>query len=319
MRDLPNSPEAEQAVLGLLLSKQRQSPSDVAALAEDDFYRSSHQMLFKAIADLYRQGKTADMVTVTESLRAAGKLEAVGGIAFITFLVGNVLAVDNLGAYVAILREKRRLRHLARAFDELAKDASKGATLIEQLLERCRKAMYLVREIEKPIPFDLDVSGTCNSLPFEPVPVATASDFESLICKTVVSWAVENHADVSFAAYSMGLQSRTEMNIYLRRYFFLRGIGSETVRAFRILLSDSVLSLSDVFVSLRCLRQSEGGKLIVVVLDSWLLFQANTMAPAKVAQTISKLKKLAGELNITIRLAVHVLSSEEFPKLGIIC
>lgn len=318
MKDLPSSPESERAVLDFLLSKQRQTPTDIAGLTEDDFYWSSHRILFRAIASLYEQGTTADMVTVTEALRTAGKLESVGGIAFITSLATNLLSLTSIDEYVAILREKRRLRYLARTFDELAKEACRGESAVEKLMERCQRAVGKTREIVQPILFDPDCQKKFEPPHIKFVTVPLCADFQTLICKTAASLAA-NPAASSLAIYSIGLCSCSEMSTWLRENLLQQGIDFATLRQFRVFLSDSALSIPNLFASLRCLRQSEGERLSIVVLDTWGVFQANTLPPVRVAQAVSGLRKLADELGLSVVLAVHLPSTEDFPKLGIMC
>ena len=79
----PQSLEAEQSVLGaVLLSDQTMYVLVIdIALKPDDFYRPSHAVIFGAMLGLYEQGEPVDKLTVTEKLKAEGRLDAAGGAA----------------------------------------------------------------------------------------------------------------------------------------------------------------------------------------------------------------------------------------------
>ncbi len=63
-RVLPNSFEAEQAVLGCALIDSEVCLSIVGKLEEEDFYNETHRNIFKAIKDLQNSPVIADFVTV---------------------------------------------------------------------------------------------------------------------------------------------------------------------------------------------------------------------------------------------------------------
>src|ERR1019366_6850007 len=71
-RKLPNDPEAERAVIGLLLVGTTAREYLFSNLAESDFFTPSHGLVFAAIRDLYLKGRKADAVTVRDLLHSNG-------------------------------------------------------------------------------------------------------------------------------------------------------------------------------------------------------------------------------------------------------
>lgn len=80
----PQNIEAEQAVIGGMLIEKEAISKVAEFLKADDFYREAHRLIFEAMLELFNKNEAVDLVTVTEVLRKNDKLEAVGGIAYIT-------------------------------------------------------------------------------------------------------------------------------------------------------------------------------------------------------------------------------------------
>ena len=69
-RIMPNSPEAEEAVIGSMLLDQEAVVHASEKLVDTDFYHSRYRILFSSIIELYHQGRPVDLVTlVTNSTK----------------------------------------------------------------------------------------------------------------------------------------------------------------------------------------------------------------------------------------------------------
>jgi hypothetical protein len=79
----PNSIEAEQAVLGGLMLDNVAWDQIADRIVEQDFYRSEHRQVFRAIASLAERNDPLDAVTVSEWLARNDSLEQVGGLAYL--------------------------------------------------------------------------------------------------------------------------------------------------------------------------------------------------------------------------------------------
>src|SRR5690606_34854413 len=71
LRVPPHSIEAEQSVLGGLLLDNAAFDRVSDVLAEDDFYRYDHRLIWQHISRLINLSRPADVVTVHESLANA--------------------------------------------------------------------------------------------------------------------------------------------------------------------------------------------------------------------------------------------------------
>lgn len=112
LRVPPHAIEAEEAVLGGLMLTERAWDEVADLLREEDFYRHEHRLIFRAVADLARQRRPADAVTVIDHLRSLELLEEAGGRDYVVELAAGAVSAANIRAYAEIVREKALLRRL---------------------------------------------------------------------------------------------------------------------------------------------------------------------------------------------------------------
>lgn len=120
LRTPPHSVEAEQSVLGGLLLDPLAWDHVADVLRSDDFYRPDHRIIFEAIGAVAGAGRPADAVTVGEHLARAGKLDDVGGLAYLGTLARDTPSAEHVRTYAEIVRERSLLRQLLQAGAETA-------------------------------------------------------------------------------------------------------------------------------------------------------------------------------------------------------
>jgi replicative DNA helicase len=123
LRVPPHSAEAEQSVLGGLLLDNGAWDRIGDLLAEDDFYRYEHRLIYGVVAALINATKPADVITVFEQLQSLGKAEECGGLVYLNALAQSVPSAANIRRYAEIVRERSVLRKLVQASDEIATSA----------------------------------------------------------------------------------------------------------------------------------------------------------------------------------------------------
>ena len=106
----PHSAEAEQGVLGALLCDNRGWDRIAGALAESDFYRHEHRLIFTAIGHLIAATKPADVLTVYDAL--GDKAGDVGGLGYLNQLAQSTPSAGNVARYAEIVRDRSLLRTL---------------------------------------------------------------------------------------------------------------------------------------------------------------------------------------------------------------
>ena len=118
-RQLPHNAEVEASILGgIVLSNDVLASLDTVEV--EDFYDNRHKVVFQAIRNLQTQSQPIDFVTLEAEVARAGKLDAVGGPAFIGELSLRCPTAENVLAYARIVREKRALRDLMLTAGEIA-------------------------------------------------------------------------------------------------------------------------------------------------------------------------------------------------------
>lgn len=112
LRIPPQSVEAEQAVLGGLLLVPRAWDEVADLLAEEDFYRREHGLIWRAIKALHGANRTIDTLTVGDFLVGKGFGAQVQNGAYLVELASTTPSAANIRAYAEIVAEKSRLRRL---------------------------------------------------------------------------------------------------------------------------------------------------------------------------------------------------------------
>lgn len=148
LRIPPQSIEAERAVLGGLLLDNAAWDRVGDLVADSDFYRHQHNLIFGACGALVNAGKPADVITVFEHLQRDGKGEEVGGLAYLNSLAQYMPSAANIRRYALIVRENAKRRQLVTVCDEIAGAAFnlEGRTVEALLDEAAQKVMAVNTE-----------------------------------------------------------------------------------------------------------------------------------------------------------------------------
>lgn len=147
LRVPPHSVEAEQSVLGGLLLDNSAWDRVSDLVAEDDFYRFDHRIIWQHIARLVSLARPADVITVFESLNSAGKGDEVGGLAYLNALAHNTPSAANIRRYAEIVRERSMLRKLVTVADEIAAGAfNPQGKEARQLLDEAESRVFKIAQ-----------------------------------------------------------------------------------------------------------------------------------------------------------------------------
>ncbi|WP_144156528.1 replicative DNA helicase [Paraburkholderia sp. BCC1885] len=114
----PQAIEAEQSVLGALFL-DNDAIDRIPDLRAEHFYRYDHRIIFEHITRMIMAGRRADVITVYESLGAAGKDQQVGGLPYLNDLAQNVPGSAGIRRYAEIVIERAQLRGILSAVDEI--------------------------------------------------------------------------------------------------------------------------------------------------------------------------------------------------------
>ena len=98
----PQDMEAEQAVIGSMLTDKDAVSASVQVLKAEDFYREDNKAIYMAILNLYHRAEPIDIITVKAELESMGKFEQVGGLEYLTELPTKVPTTTNAQKYIKI-------------------------------------------------------------------------------------------------------------------------------------------------------------------------------------------------------------------------
>jgi replicative DNA helicase len=143
---VPQSREAEEAVLGAVLINP-EAYYDVAQFLQfDDFYVHRHKWIWQAFSRLHEKRVPVDFLTVTEELDQMGQLAEIGGPAYITSLISNVPTSLHAEAYGKIVEETAIRRRMLAAANDIAKLAYQENNSVESVMDEAEKAIFGVSE-----------------------------------------------------------------------------------------------------------------------------------------------------------------------------
>lgn len=137
--ELPNSPEAEKAVIGCILQDKKSLVTAIELLSYDDFYYDANREIFKVVSELFNENLPVDIVTVSDRLTRYDKLDAIGGIIYLTSLAKSISTTENVDFYARIIQEKSLLRDLANAAAEIKSLSVGQEGRASQLLSRAEQ------------------------------------------------------------------------------------------------------------------------------------------------------------------------------------
>ncbi len=152
LRVPPHSIEAEASVLGALLLDSESWHRVGDLLAETDFYRLEHRLIFAAMSAMIGARRGIDPVTVHDELQSAGKADEAGGLSYIASLAQGVASANNIQRYAEIVRERAILRKLVGAGDEIAAAAlNTDGKSVEAVLDEAEQKVFAIGQAHKGV------------------------------------------------------------------------------------------------------------------------------------------------------------------------
>ncbi len=164
----PNSPEAEQSVIGAMIM-DRDAIADVIDIVNaDDFYQKQNGILFEAMTELYREGKPVDLVTLQNKLKKKDVPESMKSLEFIRDLLEVVPTSANAKQYATIVREKATLRKLIKVTEDITTECYLGKDDVTEILDHTEKNVFgLLQQAsgrEEFVPIDKVVLNTLDAI-----------------------------------------------------------------------------------------------------------------------------------------------------------
>ena len=138
----PQNTEAEQSLLGCLMLDKDAIVKIIDFIKAEDFYKSNHSEIFQAMADLYERSDPIDILSVSARLKEKNKLEDLGGSAYLSSLINSVPTATHVYNYAKIVRQKKILRDLISASEEIGLSAFDESEEVDILLDKAEKIVF---------------------------------------------------------------------------------------------------------------------------------------------------------------------------------
>ena len=143
-RVMPNSLDAEQAVIGCMLMDREAILTASELLTGADFYQQQYGVIFDAMVELYNEGQPVDPITLQNRLREKELPPDIVSMDYVRELLNAVPTSANARYYAGIVADKAILRRLIRANEEVANDCYLEKESTQDLLEQAEKKLFQV-------------------------------------------------------------------------------------------------------------------------------------------------------------------------------
>ena len=145
-RPLPQSTDAERAVLGSILINNNAFYRVLGTIDTPDFFRDAHRTIFQTMRTLAEQSREIDLLTLKDELGKKAQLDQVGGSAYISSLVDGIPDVANVERYARIVKEKSTLRRLIVMGNSVMRAALDAPSEPSEVLNIAEKSLYEIAE-----------------------------------------------------------------------------------------------------------------------------------------------------------------------------
>ncbi len=142
---VPQSPQAEQAVIGSMLADPSCVPEVLREVRAEHFYNRTNREIFETILTMFNYGRTIDVVTVAEQMIERGVYHEENTNSYLIELRRTTPTSANVGEYITILRDKALIRELAEVGASISKMVEEGLGSADEMLEKAEREIYALR------------------------------------------------------------------------------------------------------------------------------------------------------------------------------
>ena len=147
-RQMPQSLEAEQAVLGSILIDSRCVADIIGILKPEDFFQKQNREIYESVYTMFNFSQTIDPVTVLDKMRELG-FHQDNSRDYILQLMEITPTAANAVRYANIVKEKAMLRGLAQASADITEMVHEQVGTPQEMLETAEKKIYALRKGER--------------------------------------------------------------------------------------------------------------------------------------------------------------------------
>ncbi|WP_080798032.1 replicative DNA helicase [Desulfamplus magnetovallimortis] len=142
----PHDIDAEEAIISAVLIDNDTLIDVLEILKPEDFYKKSHEKIFKSIAELFSRDEPVDLVTVATRLKEKEELEDIGGSAFLAAIADAAPMAVNAVHYAKIIKGKSSLRSLIQSASAIVERCMKDRGDFEDIISFAENAVFRISE-----------------------------------------------------------------------------------------------------------------------------------------------------------------------------
>lgn len=151
VRVAPHSKDSEMMVLGCMLTSINSLNIAADSLDDSDFYFTEHKIIFQVLKSAYKSDKPADIHLVAEELKRQDKLNAVGGIPYLTTLAQYAGTSAYIEEYTDLVHSKSLLRKMINAAQVIEKTALEDPPDVNLALDDAQQMFFQISQTANSI------------------------------------------------------------------------------------------------------------------------------------------------------------------------
>ena len=146
IKEIPNNPEAEQAVIGSMFLEKNALQKACEVLNPEAFYFNNNAKIFGTIKDMAEKKVPIDLTTVTTELKNKNILNEVGGVEYLTDILDSVATAANIDQYIKSVEESALLRKLIEVSTDITTSAYTPEKSVNETIDDAeRKILSVVK------------------------------------------------------------------------------------------------------------------------------------------------------------------------------
>ena len=158
---LPQDLEAEKQFLAAVFATVGGALDDIGTqLQPCDFYKTQHQLIFKAILAVKAKGNKVDSVTVANQLNEGGELEKAGGYDLLFYIIDNAQIALNPAGHAEIIKNCALKRDIITLGSQLTTGALNGSSVDELLA--------LMKDVKTPATPKIEIISLAQIIEIDP-------------------------------------------------------------------------------------------------------------------------------------------------------
>ena len=153
VRQMPQSLDAEKAVLGAAFLSKTALQKICDELSAESFYSDANAKIFGVLQEINDSDSPIDITIVTNKLNDKKILSQVGNVEYLSEIIDSVPSASNVDYYINIVKEKMVGRKIIETAEEIANDAYSSEDSIYDVLDSAEMKMLRIGNMRKTSEF----------------------------------------------------------------------------------------------------------------------------------------------------------------------